>query len=399
MLHYPISKQKVASLFLVLSFAGITANAQTVKRTQPVWWFGGSVAANFNNYQGTTQLLNSSTSVPTAFHKGNGVKPYASLLTEYRPNKTWGGMLNVAFDNRSGNFNDVMAPCNCPATLSTNLSYVAIEPSVRVAPFSSAFYLFAGPTLGVNLSKTFDYTQDKQADKRGDWSAIHKTVLSAQAGAGIDIPLSARTSVTQMTLSPFASFQTNLGQEPRKVESWSIYTVRAGIALKFGTRKSTPVVAKAEPVMTPVENEVQFSVRAPKVVPANRQVKETFALRNSIFFNQGSTEIPTRYIQLSKAQATAFNEEQLQQGQPENLSNGRSARQLAVYHNILNIMGNRMRTNPQSMITLSGASDNNSAEGKLLAENIKQYLVTVFGIDGSRISTEGRDKPMIPSEQ
>ncbi|HUQ97560.1 MAG TPA: OmpA family protein, partial [Chitinophagaceae bacterium] len=282
---------------------------------------------------------------------------------------------------------------------STNLSYIAIEPSVRVAPFSSAFYLFAGPTLGVNLSKTFDYTQEKQADKRGDWSGIRKTVLSAQAGAGIDIPLSARTSATQMTLSPFASFQTNLGQEPRKVESWSIYTVRAGIALKFGTRKATPVVTKAEPAPAVVEKEIQFSVRAPKVVPANRQVKETFALRNSVFFNQGSTEIPARYVQLSKTGATAFKEEQLQQGQPANLANGRSARQLAVYHNILNIMGDRLRANAQSAITLSGASDKNPTEGKLLAENIKHYLVTVFGIDASRITTEGRDKPLIPSEQ
>jgi hypothetical protein len=67
-----------------------------------------------------------------------------------------------------------------------------------------------------------------------------------------------------MTLSPFASFQTNLGQEPRKIENWSIYTVRAGIALKFGTRKSAPAVAKAEPVTTPVEKESSSRFAHPK---------------------------------------------------------------------------------------------------------------------------------------
>jgi hypothetical protein len=36
---------------------------------------------------------------------------------------------------------------------------------------------------------------------------------------------------------------------------------------------------------------------------------------------------------------------------------------------------------------------------KLLAENVKQYLVTTFGIDGARIITAGRTKPVIPSEQ
>jgi outer membrane protein OmpA-like peptidoglycan-associated protein len=34
-----------------------------------------------------------------------------------------------------------------------------------------------------------------------------------------------------------------------------------------------------------------------------------------------------------------------------------------------------------------------------MAENVKQYLVSTFGINPTRISTEGRDKPLIPSEQ
>jgi outer membrane protein OmpA-like peptidoglycan-associated protein len=252
------------------------------------------------------------------------------------------------------------------------------------------------------VSKEFTYTQEKQADTRGDWSDIHKTVFSAQAGAGIDIPVSARASATQMTVSPFVSFLTDFGHDPRSVESWSLYTVRAGIALKFGTSRKSIAKSVEEPVATiPVvqEKEVQFSVRAPKVVPLSRQVKETFPLINSVFFNAESTEIPARYILLNEDQATAFKETQLQEGQPDNLNNGRSTRQLAVYHNILNIMGDRMRNNPKSTITLIGASDKNPAEGKIMAGNVKQYLVSVFGIDGSRISINGRDKPAISSEQ
>ena len=403
MLQFQKIKNKFAFLFLMLILAGITGNAQKIQRIQPVWWFGESGAANFNTYRGTTQMLNSDITVPTAFHKGDGVKPYLSLLTEYRPNKVWGGMLNVAYDNRGGKFDGVLAPCNCAADLTTNISYITVEPSLRLAPFSSAFYIFAGPTLSFNVSKAFTYTQEKQTDVKGDWSDIHKTVFSAQAGTGIDIPVSAATSATQMTVSPFVSFLTDFGHEPRSVESWSFYTVRAGIALKFGTsRKSLPAKTIEDPVtIIPAvkEKDVQFSVRAPKVVPLKRQVKETFPLINSVFFNMGSTEIPSRYVQLSSAQAASFKEDQLQQGQPDNLNKGRSARQLAVYHNILNIIGDRMRSNPQSTISLVGASDKNPTEGKMLAENIKQYLVTAFGIDASRISTEGRDKPLIPSEQ
>lgn len=235
MLKYKNQNQKSAYIILLIIFAGLTSYAQNVKRMQPVWWFGVSGAANFNSYRGTTQMLNKSLTVPTAFHKGDDVKPYFSLLTEYRSKGVLGGMLNLAYDNRGAKFDGVMAPCNCPATLSTNISYIAIEPSLRLTPFSSSFYVFAGPTININVAKSFIYTQDKQPDIKADWSDINNLVFSAQAGAGIDIPLSPRTSVSQSTISPFVSFQTNLGQQPRKVESWSLYTVRAGIALKFGT--------------------------------------------------------------------------------------------------------------------------------------------------------------------
>ena len=401
MLFHYRTKLTCSLLFLLLFLAGTNIQAQTVARTQPTWWFGASGAANFNFYRGTTQMLNQTVTTPTAFHKGSGIKPYVSLLAEYRPGKVWGGMLNIAYDNRGGKFDEVMAPCDCPANLSTNMSYVAIEPSLRVAPFANSFYIFAGPTISFNVKKDFLYTQDKQEDKTGEWSDVNNTLFSAQAGMGIDIPVSAPASRTQMTVSPFVSFLTDFGHEPRGVESWSNYTVRAGIALKFGTgKKAAAAVVPPEFIdPAPTTTAVIFSVRAPKMVPVNRPVKETFALRNSVFFDNGSAAIPNRYVQLSNAQATLFNEDQLQQNQPTNLNYGRSARQLAVYHNILNIIGDRLRANPNSNITLTGASDNNPTEGKLMAENIKQYLVSSFGINAARITTVGRDKPVVPSEK
>ena len=398
-------KQKLAFMLFIMFFAGGAGYAQQEKRVEPVWWFGESVAGNFNFYRGTTQQLNDF-STPTAFHKGETVMPYASILAEYRPNKMIGGMLNVAYDNRGGSFEGVMAPCNCPATLSTNLSYVSIEPSIRIAPFSSAFYVFAGPTMGINISRSFVYKQDKQVDRREDWSDVRKTVFSAQAGAGIDIPLSKKATIAQMTLSPFASFQTNLGQAPRADQSWSIYTFRAGIALKIGVGKKNipkkinePVALLATTPSAVKETDVTFTTRPPKEVPPFREVKETFPIKNSVFFNMGSAEIPNRYIQLNQADAATFKEGQLQRSQPQNLSKGRSARQLAIYYNILNILGDRLRSNPSTAITLVGSSDKNPIEGKSMAENVKHYLVSTYGIDPMRITTEGRDKPVVPSEQ
>ena len=403
--------RKFFTLSLVLFTISASTQAQKTKRVQPVWWFGESGAANLNYYRGTTQTLNSTTTAPTAFNKGKGLKPYASLLMEYRPNKTLGGMLNVAFDNRGGKFNTVIAPCNCPAELSTNLSYVTIEPSLRLAPFSNAFYLFAGPTISFNVAKTFTYKQAKQPNVRADFGDIRKTVFSAQAGAGIDIPVSARTSATQMTISPFVSYQTNLGKGPRSVDSWSIYTVRAGIALKFGKGHVTPPVPVPVPVVTPVAvvpvvpapvfivDGIQFSVLAPITVPANREIKETFPLRNYVFFDEGSTEIPNRYVKLSKSEAAGFTIAEFVMPDPKDLG-GRPHRQLTAYYNVLNILGTRMKANPIAAIRLVGSSAGKGPEiGKASAESVKQYLVDVFEIDAARITTEGRNLPIYPSEK
>ena len=146
-----------------------------------------------------------------------------------------------------------------------------------------------------------------------------------------------------------------------------------------------------------VEREVQFSVRAPKAVPVQHRVRETFPLCNYVFFEAGSTKIPDRYITLTKGQAASFKEEQLQEVQPKSRAL-RSLRQMTVYYNILNILGDRMKRSPRTIISLSGASEKDPEFGKARAETIKKYLVEIFGIDGSRIITEGRDKPRIPSE-
>jgi len=289
------------------------------------------------------------------------------------------------------------------STLSTTISYISIEPSVRFAPFSDGFYIFGGPRIGFNWAlnlpksstsdeKTFVYTQGSNFASKAEFNDMRETVFSGQIGIGYDIALVSPNDRSQVNLSPFISYQPYFGQEPRSSKSWAVSTLRVGVGIKFG---SGAVISRSEPAV--VERDVQFSVRAPKAVPAKRRVRETFPLRNYVFFEAGSTEIPNRYVALTKDQAASFKEEQLQEVQPINMT-GRSLRQMTVYYNILNILGDRMKRNPGTVISLSGASEKGPEHGKARAETIKRYLVEVFGIEDSRITTEGRDKPRIPSE-
>ena len=373
----------------------ISTNTITQAQTgQPKWWFGLSGAANFNFYDGTTQRLNNSLIIPSAFHKGDGVKLYGSGLVEYRPGRIWGVMLNLAYDGRGGKFDQVIAPCNCPADLKTNLSYFAAEPSLRFGFNKSNLYFFAGPRVAFNFEKDFHYTQLRQPNTDAELSEIKKTLISGQIGMGYEFQISNPKNATKIALSPFVSFHPYFGQEPRNIESWNVTTLRTGIALKFGKGSKAPTEL---PAVVPVA-EIIFTARAPKNIPVKRRVSETLPLLNYVFFNEGSSEIPVRYVLLNKTQATEFRETQLQNPVATDTT-GRSGRQLNIYHNILNILGDRMRLNPSSTISLSGASANGPAEGRTFANAIKTYIVDVFGIDASRISLEGRTKPLIPSEQ
>jgi len=391
--------------------------AQDAKYTIPSWWFGAAVAANINFFGGSTQHLTSDLISPVPFHSGIGVGLFAAPLIEYHsPNSRWGVMLQAGFDGRNGTFKQVYAPCNCPRDLTTDIGYVTIEPSLRFAPMKQGFYIFAGPRLGFNVLKSFTFTEKPNPEfpnqtvdpaAKEKLSDVKEVLISMQVGVGYDIKLSNRQKPTQFMLSPFVSFQPYIGQSPRSIETWTVTTLRAGLALKIGrghkmpepiSNIATPQSTEA-PIVAPI---VTFTVNSPTNIPTEHKVRETFPLRNYVFFDLGSTEIAPRYVQLKKEQVADFKESQLEVNIPQNMS-GRSARQMVVYYNILNIVGDRMEKNPTATITLVGASDMNTpdgpADGRYMAESIKRYLVNVFGIDPSRITTQGRDMPKMPSER
>lgn len=372
--------------------------AQEKQYTKPSWMFGVAAGANFNFYRGSTQMLNADFTPPTAFHNGNGVGLFIAPNIEYdKPDSRFGFILQAGYDSRQGNFTEVITPCNCPADLNTKLSYITIEPSLRFAPFKSNFYLYGGPRFAFNQNKSFTYEQKtnpdyplqiQNPDVKGDFSDINKTIISMQIGLGYDIPLNSITSKTQFVLSPFISYHPYFGQNPRTTETWNVNTLRAGLVLKFGQGQLIKMIE---------DGVVQFSVDPPINVKYVKTVREVFPIRNYVFFDAGSNNIPTRYVLLNKNQVKDFKEDQVQFSSSRT-SSGRSERQMLVYYNILNILGDRMVKNPNTSITLVGSSENGREDGMAMAQNVKMYLVTVFEINDSRISVEGRDKPAVPSE-
>jgi len=228
--------------------------------------------------------------------------------------------------------------------------------------------------------------------------------FKVSAGLGFDFNLSKHFSVPVELLWRWQNSDlldmTVGGAQGMVNDMYSSATV--GITYKFGYNcpkviVPAPVIVPAAAII-PIDPKVHFFVVAPKNIPAERNVREIFPMRNYVFFNLGSTDIPDRYVLLRKDQVKEFKEEQVALYTPKNKS-GRSDRQMVVYYNILNILGDRLGKNPTATVRLTGASMQGIEDGQAMAESIKHYLVDVFGIDPSRITTEGRVKPRIPSEK
>ena len=147
----------------------------------------------------------------------------------------------------------------------------------------------------------------------------------------------------------------------------------------------------------PVEPTVAFSVNSPKNLPLSRNVSETFPLRQEIFFDPRTTAIPSRYITLDKTQVVKFREDQLSAQYPIKDAE-RSDRQMVVYYNLLNILGDRMVKNPEATIKLIGYSNSSISDAIIMASSVKSYLVNVFGILSHRIVNEGRDSRALKIE-
>ncbi len=115
-------------------------------------------------------------------------------------------------------------------------------------------------------------------------------------------------------------------------------------------------------------------------------------LLNYIFFENNSSTIPMRYIQLSPDEARDFNVNNLFRDST-----------LQLYHNILNIIGKRLTENPTATITLVGCNSDLGTEkenlklSELRANTVKNYLVNTWNIEPERIKIKSRNLPEKPS--
>ncbi|MES2766167.1 MAG: OmpA family protein [Bacteroidota bacterium] len=119
--------------------------------------------------------------------------------------------------------------------------------------------------------------------------------------------------------------------------------------------------------------------------------RELFPLLNYVFFDEGSSTLPARYVKLNSNQVSAFNDEKVPGGT------------IDKYHNVLNIYGYRLRKFPNANIRLVGTlAESQPGEKKAglaqsRAQEVFNYFKNVWGIAESRMKIESRGWPATKS--
>ncbi len=295
------------------------------------------------------------------------------------------------------------------------LSYIQFPVFVDYK-FNSGVYLEAGPYAALMVGVTSNYTTT------GDnGSSVQVISSSDTSNNNLDLGLGAGIGY-RFNMGLGFNFRYNLGltavYKDTRFDNAGVLSTQPAYGkngvLQFSisyilgcTHKAAKekVEVRPEPIpqaeVIPVpevkDKDVEFSIVPPNSVPGQRVENETLPMRDYVFFDAGSTEIPVRYNILSKDQARGFKEEQLQDCKKN--PGTRVSRQLSAYYNVLNVVADRMRRHPSAKITLIGSSAGKGSEvGTANANAVKKYLVNTFEIDEARITVEGRSQPIVSSE-
>lgn len=398
---------------VALGLLAFTAAAQAQSRAQieAPWRIGLNAGLNYNFGAFGYQKLEPSGGAnfaPFVANDGTGIGPYIGLMAEYNSKGWWGAQLRASFDVRNAKVTD--PTFGYDKTFDTRSSYVTIEPMLRLNLVSkSPFYMTFGPLFGINMSGDYDFTDPNPTGQpvaaTQDITDINSLTVGFGGGFSYDFVLNDRMADLRWYLAPWIESSWMLHQRGITIidldqdkfdDIWSTPNVRAGIALKMGIMPPLNKVA-----MEDGSGIINLALATPAGgYIRQRQFEEFFPVINSVFFDSTSSDIPGRYAQISSSDIATFNENNLMDSTKAGKIdlNQRRAVQMNVYHNVMNIIGTRMKADPSTSIKLSGAAGPYGAkDGTTLATNVKNYLVNTVGIDAGRISIEDRELPVTPS--
>jgi len=151
----------------------------------------------------------------------------------------------------------------------------------------------------------------------------------------------------------------------------------------------TPKIANIRAIMIDSSGR---EIPSGRLVITNDIATNMYTMLTYVFFDEDSSDIPIRYDRLDRVSAQAFDIAMLE---------GKGT--IPVYRNMLNVIGARLRTLPNTKIVVTGCVDRREIDrgaknlARRRAERVRDYFVDVFGIASDRISIVSRGMPDVPS--
>lgn len=359
--------------------------------------FGGSVDCGlFSSGRGVTPSVGGILKLPSFFSSALGLSASVSLsrssgtLTAPPVNQVW--ILHP----------DTREALRIQEEYRLNrTSWIASCDLLAEVGLSDRLKLGAGAFAGHRLSSTFSQTENilEPEDFRlsngqrealmADGSNPESAALSfgPSIAAAYSIPLGPRRYFV-----PGLSFRADMLSSVRAF-SWKSYQVGATMSLLFDVTPATgtpppplppePVAPPGIPVLTASIEMYGVDDESNSLPDALIHVHETRLQQHvpvvpAVFFEHEASELPDRYATLDRARAEDFSADELV-----------GTKVLEMQHQVLNILGMRMKEGAGSAITLTGSVSGDEAPelARARAETVRSYLTDVWKIDPARVKT------------
>lgn len=392
-------------------FGGLSFNNHSMNLS-PDWFVGGSGLPN--------DLI---------FTEGSGIRGTLGGLFEYNLSRAFGVGARISWQARGAEArapyvtetgivsqNPGVDSALVEGVVNSSVNYVAFTPHIRIVPESLPFYFFAGPTLLLPVGVQYDYDEEILPTNENVSFAssgsgtrnfttgadVRETGLrvGATVGAGVELFLS--DNLALIVDGQYAPMIGDLTNDLVGSESWRANAVTATVGLKvgFGGYTKKPVKREVIDTAVAVEDTIDLikasavtdeGLRDTLIARARKlQQTEVHAMLPYIFFDRNTDTIPPRYAKLDRRDIRYFQEERIERGNTFN-----------VYYQLLNVIGERLRKNRGTSLTITGCvgqfEDADSGLAMRRAESVRDYLRDVWRIREDRLNVVARGLPDNPS--
>lgn len=426
-------KNKI-TYFLMYVVAIIACSLSVYTQTFNKLSAGIMLGGAFNLHSGTL-ITNEGLLYCGTFNGTTSLRWIAGNYANLPLNETWSISPRIYYHKASGSFeaDNIVQPLialsdgttttlNTKHSLDVSLDYITLD-AIGQNFITDKMYLGLGVSIGIPTRNAFEQYESIISpkgvtfldgsntrriaagyftDKQGN-IASNTIRIGAVANLGTLIPLS-----PSFILNPEVSFQYSFLNVISDVD-WKVHALRGSIGLMYVLETSKlPQPLPAEPPTLPIqivsippaialldvqninsdgslENYAELTVN-------NHRTLDILPLLPYIFFEAKTDVLINRYHILNNTTSSNFSEAQL----PNN--------QLDVYHDILNIIGFRMKKYPDAVLYLTGCIEPlDDGNDKVLsikrAESIRTYLHETWGIANERILVQSRILPLITSNR